>query len=95
MCAFQAPDAEAANGTAHVEPATPPRIVVEPYFPPDPGPYPQDKPPENTVRFTPVQVRILLLCCPVSAVLQSRCVLRALGCRCQGQLCLSASPAPF
>ena len=71
-CALQAPDAEAANGTSHVEPAAPPRIVVEPYLPPDPGPYPQDKPPENTVRFTPVQVRILLVYPTVAEVLQSR-----------------------
>lgn len=32
------------------------KIVVEAYVPPDPGPYPQDKPKQNTVRFTPVQV---------------------------------------
>ena len=34
-------------------------ITAESYLPPNPGPYPQDKPPENTVRFTPVQVKIL------------------------------------
>ena len=34
-----------------------PRLVAESYAPQDPGPYPQDKPPENPVRFTPVQVR--------------------------------------
>ena len=32
-------------------------LVAESYLPPNPGPYPQDKPPENQVRFTPVQVR--------------------------------------
>ena len=32
------------------------RLLAESYAPIDPGPYPQDKPPENTVRFTPVQV---------------------------------------
>lgn len=32
------------------------RLVVESYIPPDPGPYPQDKPKQNTVRFTPTQV---------------------------------------
>ena len=31
-------------------------LVAESYLPPNPGPYPQDKPPENQVRFTPVQV---------------------------------------
>ena len=31
-------------------------LTAESYTPPDPGPYPQDKPPENPVRFTPVQV---------------------------------------
>lgn len=29
--------------------------MAESYLPPNPGPYPQDKPPENNVRFTPVQ----------------------------------------
>ena len=33
-----------------------PRLTAESYAPQDPGPYPQDKPPENPVRFTPVQV---------------------------------------
>ncbi|KAH7440467.1 hypothetical protein KP509_04G109200 [Ceratopteris richardii] len=32
------------------------KIYAEAYVPPDPGPYPQDKPKQNTVRFTPVQV---------------------------------------
>ena len=32
------------------------KLLAESYAPTDPGPYPQDKPPENTVRFTPVQV---------------------------------------
>ena len=31
-------------------------LVAESYSPRNPGPYPQDKPPENQVRFTPVQV---------------------------------------
>ena len=64
---------------------------MEPYLPPDPGPYPQDKPPENTVRFTPVQVRILLLCCPGSAVLQSRVCVEGSDCRHQDQLFLNVS----
>ncbi len=29
-------------------------------MPPDPGPYPEDQPPQNTVRFTPVQVQAVL-----------------------------------
>lgn len=32
-------------------------LVVEAYTPPNPGPYPQDQPPRNAVRFTSVQVR--------------------------------------
>lgn len=32
------------------------KIVAKAYVPPDPGPYPQDQPKQNTVRFTPVQV---------------------------------------
>ena len=31
-------------------------LLVEPYVPQDPGPYPQLLPPQNKVRFTPVQV---------------------------------------
>ena len=39
------------------QPATSrPKLMAESYAPQDPGPYPQDKPPENPVRFTPVQV---------------------------------------
>ena len=36
-----------------------PLVRVESYKPPDPGPYPQDEPPQNTVRFTPVQVEAI------------------------------------
>ena len=36
----------------------PTQLIVQSYIPQDPGPYPQDKPPENTVRFTPVQVSL-------------------------------------
>jgi intron-binding protein aquarius len=32
------------------------KLVVEAYLPANPGPYPQDKPKQNTVRFTPTQV---------------------------------------
>ena len=34
------------------------KIIVEPYIPADPGPYPQDQPKQNSVRFTPTQVPI-------------------------------------
>ena len=34
--------------------------MAESYLPPNPGPYPQDKPPENKVRFTPVQASNIL-----------------------------------
>jgi intron-binding protein aquarius len=32
------------------------KLRVETYIPADPGPYPQDKPKQNSVRFTPTQV---------------------------------------
>lgn len=32
------------------------RIIVNSYRPPNPGPYPEDMPPRNTVRFTPAQI---------------------------------------
>ncbi|KAG8097335.1 hypothetical protein GUJ93_ZPchr0013g35702 [Zizania palustris] len=32
------------------------KIFVETYIPGDPGPYPQDKPKQNSVRFTPTQI---------------------------------------
>lgn len=32
------------------------KIFVEAYVPLDPGPYPQDQPKQNSVRFTPTQV---------------------------------------
>lgn len=38
---------------AHVERA---KLSVQAYVPPDPGPYPQDQPKQNAVRFTPTQV---------------------------------------
>ncbi|CAM6086285.1 unnamed protein product [Calypogeia fissa] len=37
-----------------------PKILVEAYVPPDPGPYPQDQPKKNTVRFMPVQVELTI-----------------------------------
>ena len=45
-----------AAGAAAAEAADAKTLIAESYAPPDPGPYPQDKPPENQVRFTPVQV---------------------------------------
>lgn len=33
---------------------------MEAYVPPDPGPYPQDQPRTNRVRFTPVQVEAIM-----------------------------------
>ncbi len=36
------------------------RLVVESYTPVDPGPYPQDLPPQNRVRFTPVQTQAVM-----------------------------------
>lgn len=48
-----------ADGSAAAEAeADSTQLTVQSYIPQDPGPYPQDKPPENTVRFTPVQVRL-------------------------------------
>lgn len=32
------------------------KLIVEPYVPADPGPYPQDQPKQNSVRFTSTQV---------------------------------------
>lgn len=31
-------------------------LTIETYTPPDPGPYPQDQPKQNSVRFTSTQV---------------------------------------
>ncbi|XP_057789998.1 uncharacterized protein LOC131006864 [Salvia miltiorrhiza] len=35
-------------------------LLVESYVPPDPGPYPQDQPKQNSVRFTPTQVGAII-----------------------------------
>lgn len=35
-------------------------LIIEAYTPPDPGPYPQDQPKQNSVRFTPTQVHSAL-----------------------------------
>lgn len=37
------------------------KLIVESYIPPDPGPYPQDQPKQNSVRFTPTQVLVNLV----------------------------------
>lgn len=36
------------------------RLEVVSYTPPNPGPYPQNQPPTNRVRFTPVQVEAIM-----------------------------------
>ncbi|KAF5195306.1 Rna helicase aquarius [Thalictrum thalictroides] len=36
------------------------RLIVEAYVPPDPGPYPQDQPKQNSVRFTPTQIGAII-----------------------------------
>lgn len=51
-------DTEDAEAAAAALPQ-PQSLKAESYTPPDPGPYPQDKPPENSVRFTPVQVSLV------------------------------------
>ncbi|KAL9235786.1 hypothetical protein vseg_010522 [Gypsophila vaccaria] len=43
------------NGSAVQE-----RLVVETYVPPDPGPYPQDKPKQNSVKFTSTQIGAII-----------------------------------
>lgn len=52
---------DASANVDDVRPTAKPRLSAESYVAQDPGPYPQDKPPENPVRFTPVQVRHFLL----------------------------------
>ncbi|KAF5742437.1 intron-binding protein aquarius [Tripterygium wilfordii] len=36
------------------------KLVIEAYIPPDPGPYPQDQPKQNSVRFTPTQIGAII-----------------------------------
>ncbi|CAK0785152.1 hypothetical protein CVIRNUC_008358 [Coccomyxa viridis] len=50
---------KAGDATVSVASAASRTIMAESYLPPNPGPYPQDKPPENKVRFTPVQVEAI------------------------------------
>ena len=51
------------KATEAPEPATAPdkpKLLVESYPAQNPGPYPQDLPPQNTVRFTPVQTEAIV-----------------------------------
>ena len=48
---------DAAAGSGAATPVPRGVLSVEAYRPQDPGPYPQNQPPQNKVRFTPVQVR--------------------------------------
>ncbi|KAL2898346.1 RNA helicase aquarius [Bienertia sinuspersici] len=48
--------------------ATQERLIVETYIPPDPGPYPQDKPKQNGVRFTPTQLSFIQVGAIISGV---------------------------
>ncbi|GAA0161608.1 RNA helicase [Lithospermum erythrorhizon] len=48
------PDA-ANDGHSDIE-----KLIIEAFIPPDPGPYPQDQPKQNSVRFTPTQVGAIL-----------------------------------
>lgn len=36
------------------------KLIVEPYIPSDPGPYPQNQPKQNSVRFTPTQIGAII-----------------------------------
>ncbi len=49
----------AADEAAAPDAAAPQQLLVESYAPADPGPYPADVPPQNPVRFTPVQVEAI------------------------------------
>lgn len=55
------PSKKRKKGEAAAAEAAPalPKLRVESYHPPDPGPYPQNLPPQNAVRFTPVQVEAI------------------------------------
>ncbi|ERM94180.1 intron-binding protein aquarius [Amborella trichopoda] len=48
------------NGDMMSMPLKEEKIVVETYVPPYPGPYPQDQPKMNTVRFTPTQIGAII-----------------------------------
>ena len=52
--------AAAEEAQAAADAAAARKLVVESYTPVDPGPYPQDLPPQNSVRFTPVQTQAIM-----------------------------------
>ncbi|KAK7310334.1 hypothetical protein RJT34_07787 [Clitoria ternatea] len=53
--------ADATNGTSVVDANHQKEaLIIDTYTPPDPGPYPQDQPKQNTVRFTPTQVEAII-----------------------------------
>ncbi|KAK7308329.1 hypothetical protein VNO77_41931 [Canavalia gladiata] len=53
--------AGATNGTSMVDAnLQKDTLIIETYTPPDPGPYPQDQPKQNSVRFTPTQVEAII-----------------------------------
>jgi hypothetical protein len=51
--------APGAAGSDAASSASSERVVVIPYRPPAPGPFPEDRPRQNAVRFTPVQVEAI------------------------------------
>lgn len=53
-------EAAAPGGKRKEPPQEKPVLRVKAYVPPDPGPYPEDVPPQNQIRFTPVQVQAVL-----------------------------------
>ena len=64
LCPKVALSVQAGDAAVSVASAASRTILAESYLPPNPGPYPQDKPPENKVRFTPVQVGTLKIVGP-------------------------------
>lgn len=59
--AAEAAGAPAEGGKRKQPPADgKPVLRVKAYVPPDPGPYPEDVPPQNQIRFTPVQVEAIM-----------------------------------
>jgi len=72
---------------------------VESYVPPDPGPYPEDKPRTNTVRFTPVQVEAIMSGACTCAVVCAHVSKEGRGCAAQHRACTSwllpPRPAPW
>lgn len=43
-----------------IQPSEKEKLIVETYIPSDPGPYPQDQPKQNSVRFTPTQIGAII-----------------------------------